>query len=333
MSYSILRFEKRTGGTIRAIESHHERLKDYYASNPDIDQQRVPLNYHLHKPDATYYQEINRRIEHAGCKVRSNSIKFVDTLITSDNEFFQTGSEQEYFERAYDFMCEKVGKDNIISAVVHMDEKTPHMHLCFTPITTDNRLTAREILGNKAKMSKWQDEFHAHMVKYFPQLQRGKTAADTGRNHIPVALFKKATALTKQLKSIEDALQDINMVNAGKKRDKAIQLLRSWFPQAGVFLREIEQLKSAYLQFQQTEKVLRTEIQTLQENSYKKQQEQYKREGSLMAKISGMEKTVKRYQNFIALIPPDTYSQLKREYDSQQLRHAMQDMDYEQDDD
>ena len=46
-------------------------------------------------------------------------------------------------------MADKVGKQNIISAVVHREEKTPHMHLSFCPITKDNRLSAKDILEIK----------------------------------------------------------------------------------------------------------------------------------------------------------------------------------------
>lgn len=65
----------------------------------------------------------------------------------------------EYFNRAFDFLKERVGEENIISAVVHMDEKTPHLHLCFVPLTKDKRLSAKEILGNKKSMIRWQDDF------------------------------------------------------------------------------------------------------------------------------------------------------------------------------
>lgn len=69
----------------------------------------------------------------------------------------------------------------ILSAVVHMDEKTPHMHLAFVPITQDGRLCAKEILGNKKKLTWWQDEFWKHMVDKYPDLERGESASRTGR--------------------------------------------------------------------------------------------------------------------------------------------------------
>lgn len=76
-----------------------------------------------------------------------------------------------------------------------MDERTPHMHLCFVPITDDNRLCAKEIIGNRTKLIEWQDKFHDYMSEYFPDLQRGEAAIGTKRKHIPVWLYKQATSL------------------------------------------------------------------------------------------------------------------------------------------
>ena len=102
-----------------------------------------------------------------GCRVRKDSVKFVDTLVTVSPEFAKAHEVEmpEYFRRAFDFLKERVGEENIISAVVHMDEKTPHMHLCFVPLTRDKRLSAKEILGNKKSMIRWQDDFYACMAE------------------------------------------------------------------------------------------------------------------------------------------------------------------------
>lgn len=85
MPYAILRFEKRKGGPASAIEKHHERKKEHYGSNPDIDRERTELNYHLIQPRQKYYGEIQSRIEKAQrenpqCKVRKDSVKFIDTI-------------------------------------------------------------------------------------------------------------------------------------------------------------------------------------------------------------------------------------------------------------
>ena len=151
MPYAIMRFEKRKGGPASALERHHERKKEQYASNPDIDRERSHLNYHLVEPTRSYYGEIQSRIEAAQrqnprCKVRKDSVKFIDTIVTASPEYLAALSPERvkrYFERALEFFKDEVGEENIFSAVVHMDERNPHMHLCFVPLTRDHRLSAQ----------------------------------------------------------------------------------------------------------------------------------------------------------------------------------------------
>ena len=87
MAYAILRFAKRKGGAAKAIAAHNERTKETYASNPDIYRSRTVQNYHLIAPRWSYGQEIRHRISMAGCRVRRDSVKFVETLITTSPEF------------------------------------------------------------------------------------------------------------------------------------------------------------------------------------------------------------------------------------------------------
>ena len=150
--YAILRFQKCKAGGVACRDRHNERKKVEYKSNPNIDLTRSKDNYHLIEPHGRYKDAYTRMIGKAGCKVRSNSTVLVETLVTASPELLNrmTPKEQrQFFERAAAFLYERIGKENVISAVVHMDEKTPHMHLCFCPITKDGRLSAKDILGNK----------------------------------------------------------------------------------------------------------------------------------------------------------------------------------------
>ena len=156
---------------------------------------------------------------------------FVDMLITASPDFFTGRSKKEvqaYFTEAVAFMEKKVGRENIFSAVVHMDEP-PHLYLCFIPITEDGRLSAKEILGNRAQLSKWRDEVHAHMKKAFPVLKRGESALVTKRRHIPTWLFKQSVDLTRRQRVIEKAFSEIGGLNAGKKRDEALEMVGLYF--------------------------------------------------------------------------------------------------------
>lgn len=244
--YAILRFEKHKGNPARPLEAHHERQKERYASNPDIDVSRSRYNFHIVKPEGRYYHIIQRRIEQTGCRTRRDSTRFVDTLVTASPEFFKDKPPKEvaaFFRCAADFLTERVGRENIVSAVVHMDEKTPHMHLTFVPLTRDNRLSAKEILGNRGKLTKWQDDFFAHMVERYPDLERGESAVRTGRQHIPTRVFKQAVSLSKQARKIEATLNGINPLNAGKKKDEALVLLKRWFPQMEDFSAQLKKYR------------------------------------------------------------------------------------------
>ena len=240
-----MRFAKQKGGA-GALEAHHERTKEKYASNPDIDTAKSKNNFHIIQPITSYKRESDGRIETAGCKTRKDNVRFVDTLITASPDFFKGKKREEvkaFFQTAVDFLSKKIGKDNIFTAIVHMDEKTPHMHLCFTPITQDGRLSAKEIIGNRTQLTKWQDNFFAHMVKSFPDIERGEAASKTGRRHIPTRVFKQAVRLTKQATQIKTALDGINPLNAGKKRDEAITLLEKFFPNIEKFETQVKKYR------------------------------------------------------------------------------------------
>lgn len=247
MAYTILRFAKQKGGAARSIDAHHERTKEEYASNPDIDKSRIAQNYHLVTPRWSYEQEIKHRIQMAGCRVRRDSVKFVDILVTVSPEFAKAHEAEmpEYFNRAFDFLKEHVGEENIFSAVVHMDEKTPHMHLCFVPLTKDKRLSAKEILGNKKAMIQWQDDFYACMAERWPELERGTPAVETRRKHLTPQWYKKVTAMDTKLEKLEAALSDVNVFNAGKKREEAAALLKQLLPEVESFQAEIQRMQEA----------------------------------------------------------------------------------------
>ncbi len=231
--YAILRFAKYKGPEITNIEAHNERTKEKYASNPDVDTSRRHLNFHLVKPACRYRAEAERQIKESGCRTRSDSVRLVETLVTATPEFFQNKKQSEiraYFQEALAFIQQNQNPETIVSAVVHMDEANPHMHLSFVPLTADGRLCAKEIVGNKKKLTEWQDKFWAHMVKKYPDLERGESAGKTGRDHIPPRVFKEMTRLTKQKAKLEELLSGVNAYNAKGKAAEIGKLLDKYIP-------------------------------------------------------------------------------------------------------
>ena len=307
MAYTILRFAKQKGGAARSIDAHHERTKEEYASNPDIDKSRIAQNYHLVTPRWSYEQEIKHRIQMAGCRVRRDSVKFVDTLVTVSPEFAEAHEVEmlEYFTRAFDFLKERVGKENIISAVVHMDEKTPHLHLCFVPLTKDGRLSAKEILGNKKNMIRWQDDFYACMAERWPELERGTPAVETKRKHLTPQWYKKVTAMDAKLEKLETALNGINVLNAGKKREEAVALLAQLLPEVESFQAEIQRMQQAVLQSLSMQRCSAEENEALKDELTAER----RKSAEQRAKLTALEERYKQTEKLLSNMPKELLQQ------------------------
>ena len=247
--YAILRFAKYKGPEIGHIEAHNERTKEKYTSNPDVDTSRSHLNFHLVTPERKYRAEAEKQIAAAGCRTRSDSVRVVEALITASPEFFKGKKRSEiseFFIEALEFMIQHQSPETIISAVVHMDEKTPHMHLCFVPLTADKRLSAKDIVGNKKKLTWWQDEFWKHMVNKYPDLERGESASETGRTHIPPRLFKEAVHLTRLKEQIMEILADTNPFNKKAKAEELETLLDKYIPGVESMRTKLKKYDNAY---------------------------------------------------------------------------------------
>ena len=268
--YAILRFAKYKGPEISNIEAHNERTKEKYANNPDVDTSRSHLNFHLITPEQKYRAEAERQIKDAGCRTRSDSVRVVEALVTASPEFFKGKKKAEvkaYFQEALDFIREHQDPKTIISAVVHMDEKTPHMHLCFVPLTADGRLSAKEIVGNKKKLTQWQDRFWEHMVRKYPDLERGESASKTGRDHIPPRLFKEAVHLNRMKEQILKLMTDTNLLNKKSKMEELEALLNKYVPATEALRTKLRKYDKAYKALSDENSALEAELKTAKDAS------------------------------------------------------------------
>ena len=247
--YAIMRFAKYKGSEISNIEAHNERTKEKYASNPDIDCSRSKYNFHLIEPAGRYRAEAENQIQAAGCRTRTDSVRVVEVMFTATPEFFKGKKLPEvrrYFGEALRFFEQYQSRETIISAVVHMDEKTPHMHLSFVPLTADGRLSAKEIVGNKKKLTWWQDKFWEHMVIKYPDLERGESASQTGRDHIPPRIFKEMTRLNKQRQKLDELLTGIGPLNSKKRAAEISKLLDGYIPAVEKMQTQLKKYSTAF---------------------------------------------------------------------------------------
>ena len=301
--YGILRFAKYKGPEIGHIEAHNERMKENYASNPDVKTELSKNNFHLIEPRGKYRAEAERQIAQAGCRTRKDSVRIVETLITASPEFFQGKSDKEiraYFERALAFMKTKQDPSTFVSAVVHMDEKTPHMHLCFVPITADGRLSAKDIVGNKKKLTQWQDEYWSYMVKKYPDLERGESASETGRTHLPPRIFKQTTKMHRLEQKLRELLSSINPMNAKRAREEILKILDDYIPGVAELMTKAKALK-------RSEKELLGEIAALKKeaNASKLSVQRLLELERKVQEQEELQRTIASLQQTLTAIPPE----------------------------
>ena len=244
MSYAIIRNEKLTRAQAMGAYKHNER-KTKNHSNKNIDSSKTELNYYLKKNELNYIKEFDRIKEKYDLKgqIRSNSNIMCEMVFTSDQKFFaEIGYEESkrYFKESYDFICKykNLGEQNIISAVVHMDEDTPHMHLLFIPVvhTTDkqgnkiDKVCCRDFWRGKNSYRDLQNAYFKHISEKGFKLERGELVEETNREHFSIQEYKQITNYenTKQvLKDIKLELPEIPDIKDIKKimlnRDEKIE--------------------------------------------------------------------------------------------------------------
>ena len=175
---------------IAPVEQENERDENYQADNPQIDPTRTRENYNIIKRQRSYTQFINDKIAALDLptKVRKDAVLMCSFVLGSDRAFFKNLSAQErqqFFVDCTRFFAERYGEDNIISAVVHMDETTPHLHLNLIPIA-DGRLCAKQLFDRKA-LQNLQTDFHSVVGKKW-DLQRGREGSQA--KHLSTVEFK-----------------------------------------------------------------------------------------------------------------------------------------------
>jgi len=311
-NYAILRVDKCKLGAVGRLNRHHERTKEEYKSNPDIDLNESYRNYHLIEPTKSFRQMIMDRIDAVGAKRRKDSVVMQDCLITASPDWLKAKSfeeQEEYFRYAFDFAVERFGKENMLTAVVHMDESTPHMHFTFVPITKDGKLSSKTIIGGPKGMVQLQDDFYSFISKKYPEIARGLPAKVTHRSHIPPYLFKNATTLYEHYNEICDAVRDIGLVGNAKKKDAALALLGRYAPEMS---KMSEQLKITDKKVSELERSLQNKDSKINDIR-EKNKEQAQEIDALTDKLYELHGMQEELQRQINLVPTELLKKLEEE--------------------
>ena len=243
MSYAIIRNEKYKRENLKGIYRHNERRNKNY-SNKNINKELSYLNYSFKDCKHSYEKEFELIKEKYNLKGQIKTVSNIvcEYIITSDKEFFSSIGVEEtkrYFETAYKFVCDykNLGEQYILSAKVHMDEETPHLHLVFIPVvhTQDkkgnniDKITCSEFWKEKDSYRQLQDSFYKYVKDNNFNLERGNK---NGRVHLSVEDYKKITGFENSKTVLQDIelqlpdvpnIKDFNILMLG--RDEKIEEL------------------------------------------------------------------------------------------------------------
>ena len=207
MGFAVYHTEKgktSSGGIGNHIDRKIGAAHTYQHADPSL----LHLNKHFKVNDYCYmplHKAIAERIKegYKGKKgLRSDAVKYQTHILTGSHEdmkkiFSNEKVAQSWIKKNLEFLSQEYGRENIVRFVLHLDEKTPHIHAVTIPITSDGRLSAKEIVGNKKTMQERQDRY-AEAMKGF-NLERGLKS--TGIKH---------ESAREYYSRIEEALEIVN---------------------------------------------------------------------------------------------------------------------------
>lgn len=190
---------KHKNGT-RGQQRHNERKEGQKHRNRNIDPTRTKDNVWLTPDDGkTFNERIQSILEenYTGKRTpRWDSVKMCEITVQIGGDLAENGTEEEQVEaliQAFEELKETYGETNIVSAVIHVDETTPHLHFDFVPITRKGGLSAREVVGDRAQMRKTQARFLEAMQERCPEC-KFERKKDGAMNGMEQKLFEKMTA-------------------------------------------------------------------------------------------------------------------------------------------
>ena len=213
--------QKFTRGNLNGLSIHLDRKTDHH-SNEEIDPTKTYLNIDLCQKEGDTLSRLNDRLKEVYCMKRDDvkvGCSWIVTLPKNLKE--QTESDQQaFFEKTYAFLSERYGGEkNVLSAQVHLDETTPHLHFVFMPVVWDEKkqpekVSAKEVL-NRNDLQKFHGELDTFLKKELPTIYKdGILNGET----IELDSVKEIKKYAKQIQEKKDDLsKELELFSEPKK--------------------------------------------------------------------------------------------------------------------
>lgn len=178
---------------VKDILEHNKRENNY--SNQDIDPKRSKYNYSLsgHEDDFEYYKQ---RLSEVHCLNRANVNTLSSWVVTLPKGIKQE-DQKKFFQETVNFLKDRYGEKNVVSADVHFDETTPHLHFTFIPVVWDEKKN-REKVDRKSiftikELKTFHNSLQNHLqsvLGYDPKVMTGEMQK---RKNISISELKSRT--------------------------------------------------------------------------------------------------------------------------------------------
>ena len=332
LNYAIFRSEPiMTIPDLAQIGSHNKREKKAYNSNPDIKQELsknnielVPLTekyvkgfYNLTNEYRKQHEE-KQKTERTDRKKtfnqmlnKSRNVVADELLFTATSEFFKEmtiNDIKNWANTCMEFVYNDLGytKEQVLHSVVHLDEKTPHIHCVVVPLVKkfDNRtnterytITKKEYIKDKMHLSQLQDMYHKRLVDKGYDLERGIKGSDN--QNINIKQYKQMTKklnhnlnvrnekfdsamseFEKNMKSNKNTIFDKEYVKVKRETfdsmNKVIdesKKVREIQPKLQTIFNEVENYANSYKSLEKENKKYAKEVNILEKENKKLRQE------------------------------------------------------------
>ena len=214
-----------TAASVPQILAHNSRADNY--SNPDIDPARSKYNYSLsgHENDLAYYKDRLSQVHH----MKRANLNTLSSWVITLPKGIKREDQQRFFSECKSFLDERYGEKNCVSADVHFDETTPHLHYTFIPVIFDEKKKREKVSRRDLFTLKELYGFHGDLEKHIEKalgypvgIRTGKTEKNVSINELKTKTKAQIIADAQQIadKCVTDAVKEASSIKERAEEEK-----------------------------------------------------------------------------------------------------------------
>lgn len=205
----------------RALDANGEPIK---YSNQNIDLSRSHLNYNLAPERDNQYGFIMDRSKEVYCLKRKDVNLMCSCIVTAPKDL-DPAEHERFFRASYDFLAARYGgkgAENVISAYVHMDEGSPHLHFAFVPVCYDKSkerwtVSAKNVV-NRQDLKTLHPDLERHVTRELGHEVHVLTGELSNRPNLTITQYQEYQDTLKRLQEAQKSLQSVEKALEGTER-------------------------------------------------------------------------------------------------------------------